>query len=55
MSDYTNEVLEGMYSDKCDDVLTLQEALRAVYALAGEDQEIAKICNDALTKTNEGE
>lgn len=45
------DVCEGMYADKCDDVLKLQEALRAIYALAGEDIEIAKICTDAIRET----
>lgn len=44
-------VCESMYADKCDDVLKLQEALRAVYALSGESKEITKICFDAIRET----
>jgi hypothetical protein len=44
-------VCEGIYAEKCDDVLKLQEALRAVYALAGEDKEIAKIVHEAIAET----
>lgn len=48
---YAIDVSEGMYAEKCDDVLKLQEALRAVYALAGEDTEIAKIVHEAIAET----
>ena len=41
-------VCEGMYAAKEDEKLRLKEALRAVYALAGEDPEVRKIINDAL-------
>ena len=33
---YARDVCEGMYAEKCDDVIGLCEALRAVLALAGE-------------------
>jgi hypothetical protein len=42
------DVCEGMYRDRLTDNLALCEALRAVYALAGENKEIARIVNDAL-------
>ena len=37
-----------MYSAKEDEKLRLKEALRAVYALAGENPEVRRIVNDAL-------
>ena len=45
------EVCEDEYAKKVDQVLELQDALRAVYALAGENPEIAKICLDAIEET----
>ena len=48
---FFRDVCEGMYDEKCDDVLKLQEALRAVYALAGEDPAIARIVQEAITET----
>jgi hypothetical protein len=44
------QVCEGIYKDRCDDNLALCEALRAVYALAGEDKQIEKIVHDAIAK-----
>ena len=41
-------VCEGMYADKENEKLRLREALRAVYALAGENPDVRKIINDAL-------
>lgn len=41
-------VCEGMYLDKCNDVSELCAALRAVYAIAGESPEVAKIVHDAI-------
>lgn len=41
-------VCEGMYAEKEDEKLRLKEALRAVYALAGENPEVRKIINDAM-------
>lgn len=45
------QVCEDMYGDKCSDVLKLQEALRAVLILVGENKEINKICTDAIKET----
>jgi hypothetical protein len=42
------DVCEGMYRDRLNDNLALCEALRAVYALAGENKEIAKLIHDAI-------
>jgi hypothetical protein len=44
------DVCEGMYHDRARDNLALCEALRAVYALAGENKEIARIVHDAIDK-----
>ena len=41
-------VCEGMYAAKEDEKRRLKEALRAVYALAGENPEVRKIINEAL-------
>lgn len=41
------DVSDGVYAN----VIKLQEALRAVHALAGESPEIAKICADAILET----
>lgn len=44
----SRDVCEGMYAERTNDVLALCEALRAVYALAGQNKEIAKIVEDAI-------
>lgn len=41
-------VCDGMYLDKCDDVNELCAALRAVYAIAGENPEVKRIVHDAI-------
>ena len=46
--EFAKDVCEGMYLEKCDDNHSLCEALRAVYALAGENSEIERIVNDAI-------
>jgi hypothetical protein len=48
------EVCEGLYWDRTRDNLALCEALRAVYALAGQDKQIAKIIQDALREHGVG-
>lgn len=45
------EVHSTMYGEKEDERLALVEALRAVYALAGEDKQVAKIMESYLDKT----
>lgn len=47
---YARSVCEGMWIDKCDDVNALVEALKAVYALAGQNKEVARIVNDVIAK-----
>lgn len=42
------QVCEGIYADRVNDNLALCEALRAVYALTGENKEIKKIVHDAI-------
>lgn len=42
------QVCEGIYQDRVDDNLALCEALRAVYALCGENDEVGKIVHDAI-------
>lgn len=44
----SRQVCEGIYKDRCDDNLALCEALRAVYALYGEDKQVEKIVHDAI-------
>lgn len=46
--DAARSVCEGMYSAKEDEKIRLKEALRAVYAIAGEDPAVRKIINEAL-------
>lgn len=41
-------VCEGIYLDRLNDNLELCAALRAVYAVAGEDPQVRKIVEDAL-------
>lgn len=43
-------VCERMYAAKEAEKIRLCEALRAVYALAGENPEVRKIINDALNE-----
>lgn len=45
---FARDVCEGMYAEKCDDVIGLCEALRAVLALAGENKEVARIVEAAI-------
>lgn len=44
------DVCEAIYAERCDDNLALCEALRAVLALVGEDPQIQKIVNDAISQ-----
>lgn len=44
----TRDVCEGIYIDRLNDNLQLCAALRAVYAIAGEDQQVRKIVEEAL-------
>lgn len=44
---------EGMYIAKCDAVIELCSALRAVYAIAGEDENVRKIVEDAINEYGE--
>ena len=46
--DDTYDINEGLYVDRCDDNLALCEALRAVFALAGEDEQIGQIVDEAI-------
>lgn len=43
-------VCEGIYLDRLNDNLELCAALRAVYAIAGEDPQVRKIVEDALNE-----
>lgn len=47
---YARDVCEGMYAEKCDDVIGLCEALRAVLALAGEDAEVRRVIEEAIAE-----
>ena len=42
------DVCDGTYMEKVEDVIQLSEALRGVLALAGENREIARIIETAL-------
>ena len=46
--DDAHDIHGGMYADRCEDNLALCEALRAAFALAGEDKQVEKIINDAI-------
>lgn len=48
--DFARAVCEGMYVDRVADILGLAEALRAVYALAGESPEVSRVVHEALRK-----
>ncbi len=41
-------VCEGMYADKCDDVMAMHEALKEVYALAGDVNGVKDIIETAI-------
>lgn len=45
---YAKDVCVGMYAEKCDDVIGLCEALRAVLSLVGEDKQVRKIVDEAI-------
>lgn len=45
---YSRSVCEAMYQEKCDDVIGLCEALRAVLALAGQNKEVRRVIEDAI-------
>lgn len=48
--DAAREVCDAIYAERVADNLALCEALRAVYALAGENKEVARIVHDAIAK-----
>ena len=41
-------VCEGVYEEKCDDVIALCRVLRAVRTLAGENPEVLKLIDEVL-------
>ena len=45
---FAKDVCEGIYGDRVDSNLGLVEALRAVYALVGQDKQVRKIIEDAI-------
>ena len=47
---YARDVCEGMYAEKCDDVIGLCEALRAVLALVGEMAEVRRVIEAAIAE-----
>jgi hypothetical protein len=47
---YARSVCEGMWADKCDDVMALVAALRAVYALCGESRDVERIVHEAIAE-----
>lgn len=49
-NEFARSVCEGTYIEKCDDVNELCAALRAVYAIAGEDPQIRRIVEDAINE-----
>lgn len=46
---HARDVCDGMWEEKCDDVIALCEALRAVLALAGENKEVRAIVEKAIS------
>lgn len=52
-NEHAKSVCEGMYLQRLEDNLELCAALRAVYAIAGEDAQVRKIVEDALNKHGE--
>jgi len=46
--EYTKAVCEGTYGDRVESNLGLVEALRAVYALVGQNRQVRKIIEDAI-------
>ena len=42
------DIHNGMYVDRCDDNIGLCNALRAIYAIAGEDSKVQEIVNTAI-------
>lgn len=46
--EFARQVCEGMYVERVQDNLALCEALRAVYALVGENEAVAKTVHDAI-------
>lgn len=47
---FTKDVCEGIYIDRVNSNLGLTEALRAVYALVGQDKQIKKIIENAINE-----
>lgn len=47
---YAKDVCEGTYIEKCDDVIGLCAALRAVLAIAGEDKNVRAIVEQAISE-----
>lgn len=45
---YAASVCEGIYCDRVDSNLALTEALRAVYALVGQNKQVRKIIEEAI-------
>lgn len=45
---YAKDVCDGIYGDRVDSNLGLVEALRAVYALVGQNKQVRKIIEDAI-------
>lgn len=50
----SREVCESLYRERTEDCIALCAALRAVYALAGENKEIARIVREAIEKHGVG-
>jgi hypothetical protein len=48
--EYARDVCEGMYAEKCDDVIGLCGALRAVLALAGQNKEVRRVIEEAIAE-----
>lgn len=47
---FAKDVCEAMYVEKCDDVIGLCEALRAVLAIAGQDKNVRAIVEQAISE-----
>lgn len=49
-SESARTVCEGMYMERTGNIIQLCAALRAVYAIAGENPEVRKIVEDAISE-----
>jgi hypothetical protein len=51
-SEYEQDQREILLDEKYEDIRALVQAIRDIYAIAGEDDGVAKICNKVLENTS---